>query len=270
MSSVSISCRVDLSWKPEMKGYLFDLGGSRPVFLVQRETLRESIAKYLSSEDKTTFNIADSFIVKDISPAGAVDLSARLTELAGSIADPRVGAVSSVKDGKAYLFGYGHYVGDRPCPKLGGQWNPLIILDNGKKVWGCECWWGPEEDVKKEIEPFVVIFVPTPERDEDAVLERSKALADRFSKGMTPDEAQEAYIELKSVVAMYKKVGFPESEVLAKLESLADGIRAILHKAPADVAACEVVSESKEIDTAKLEPVAVDHDGTVKPIEELA
>ena len=29
--------------------------------------------------------------------------------------------------------------------------NPCIELDSGEIVWGCECWWGPEEDFKKSI-----------------------------------------------------------------------------------------------------------------------
>lgn len=29
--------------------------------------------------------------------------------------------------------------------------NPKIVLDSGKVVWGCECWWGPEEKMRAEI-----------------------------------------------------------------------------------------------------------------------
>ncbi len=30
--------------------------------------------------------------------------------------------------------------------------NPKILLDSGDVVWGCECWWGPEAEVKAERE----------------------------------------------------------------------------------------------------------------------
>jgi hypothetical protein len=28
--------------------------------------------------------------------------------------------------------------------------NPRIDLDGGEHVWGCECWWGSEEDIRKK------------------------------------------------------------------------------------------------------------------------
>jgi hypothetical protein len=74
----------------------------------------------------------------------------------------RVGAISHADDTTVYLFGYGTYQGDEIPPKgtigafgldMGelGRKNPKILLDNGKVVWGCQCWWGPEEKVKKAI-----------------------------------------------------------------------------------------------------------------------
>jgi hypothetical protein len=70
----------------------------------------------------------------------------------------------SAKDGVAYLFGYGVYVGDEvPGEEAGGfgemvraagAKNPKILLDNGKVVWGCECWWGPEEVVRKKLQQY--------------------------------------------------------------------------------------------------------------------
>jgi hypothetical protein len=74
----------------------------------------------------------------------------------------RVGAISHTGDGVVYLFGYGIYLGDH-VPENGdvrlwgvslneiGNDNPKIQLDDGNIVWGCECWWGPEEDVRKSI-----------------------------------------------------------------------------------------------------------------------
>ena len=56
------------------------------------------------------------------------------------------------KDGeKVNIFGYGEYLGEKPCPELKGRLNPCIRLDNGKIVWGCQCWWGNADRVEKEI-----------------------------------------------------------------------------------------------------------------------
>ncbi len=75
----------------------------------------------------------------------------------------RVCAIShSSEDGKTtYIFGYGTYVADEVPETAAGQLgqmlrnaklvNPKIVLDSGKVVWGCECWHGPEERVKKEL-----------------------------------------------------------------------------------------------------------------------
>lgn len=73
----------------------------------------------------------------------------------------RVGAVMNTSEKEVNLFGFGIYAG-REIPPPGikflgipisetGAKNPKIILDNGKIVWGCECWWGPEEKVKNMI-----------------------------------------------------------------------------------------------------------------------
>ena len=68
----------------------------------------------------------------------------------------RVGAVQSVTNGVARLYGYGKYVGDEvPGDEVGGLnvglANPKIELDNGKHVFGCECWWSPEEEMRKML-----------------------------------------------------------------------------------------------------------------------
>jgi hypothetical protein len=60
------------------------------------------------------------------------------------------------------IFGRGTYKGDEvpPADIVGpfgihpgavGVTNPRIDLDNGSTVWGCQCWWGPEDVVLKEI-----------------------------------------------------------------------------------------------------------------------
>jgi hypothetical protein len=70
----------------------------------------------------------------------------------------RVGAVQSADATTVKLYGYGIYEGDEIPPKeideiLAeiGIPNPKITLDNGNVVWGCQCWWGSEERVKKMI-----------------------------------------------------------------------------------------------------------------------
>lgn len=82
------------------------------------------------------------------------------------IAGTRAGAMSHGTEDTVYLYGYGVYVGDEVPPEdvkfLGIQLdhpNPKIVLDSGKVVWGCECWWGSEEAVKKQIGDRKVIMV---------------------------------------------------------------------------------------------------------------
>jgi hypothetical protein len=92
----------------------------------------------------------------------------------------RVGAVMSADPNTVHLFGYGVFNGDKEFdPELGirvfgavppeGLTNPEILLDSGEKVYGCECWWGPEDDVKGSIgDREVVIVSPKAERERHA------------------------------------------------------------------------------------------------------
>lgn len=61
----------------------------------------------------------------------------------------RVGAISSADSDQVNLLGYGVYQGDLVSPL--GFPNPCILLDNGATVWGYQCWWGSEEEVKASI-----------------------------------------------------------------------------------------------------------------------
>jgi len=73
----------------------------------------------------------------------------------------RVGAISHHDAGIVYLFGWGTYEGDfvpeEACGDLAemlrepGIPNPRIRLDSGQIVYGCECWWGPEETLRKKF-----------------------------------------------------------------------------------------------------------------------
>jgi len=70
----------------------------------------------------------------------------------------RVYAIRNIANGVCHFFGFGVYDGDferdqgvggfNP-PALRGFPNPRITLDNGKIVWGCECWWGPESEFER-------------------------------------------------------------------------------------------------------------------------
>jgi hypothetical protein len=86
-----------------------------------------------------------------------------------SIYEPgiRVGAILGSKGKEIVEFlGYGTYVGDEApegavgnvAELTGGLFpNPKIELDNGKVVWGCECWWGPEDVIKEKLEDYEVV-----------------------------------------------------------------------------------------------------------------
>lgn len=82
----------------------------------------------------------------------------------------RVIAIASQEDGVIYSFGSGVYTCDEIPPEgiIGpfGQVitpNPKIELDTGEVVWGCECWWGPEEMVKERyLKEGVKVVLITP------------------------------------------------------------------------------------------------------------
>jgi hypothetical protein len=92
----------------------------------------------------------------------------------------RVGALMSAKGNTVKLFGFGVYVGDEvpdahakglgSLVREAGVKNPKILLDSGKVVWGCECWWGPEVTVKKKLAGYqfvVEVDVDEARRQED-------------------------------------------------------------------------------------------------------
>lgn len=70
----------------------------------------------------------------------------------------RVGAICGTdeKTGALHFFGYGVYLGKfTPPPNVGIPFpNPKIKLDCGDVVWGCECWWGPEDEIKKSLAEY--------------------------------------------------------------------------------------------------------------------
>ena len=94
----------------------------------------------------------------------------------------RIGAVLKSDDDTVYLLGYGVYDGDDvppndPSGERGlmslvhevGNKNPKIKLDDGRIVWGCECWWGSEKAVKESIGTRTVITLTNYPENEKTV-----------------------------------------------------------------------------------------------------
>lgn len=91
----------------------------------------------------------------------------------------RVGAILKADEEAVHLLGYGVYDGrfEAPTGPFGMSWeeydkaqrdhgieprrptNPRITLDDGHVVWGQQCWWGPEDQVKAAIGDRKVIIV---------------------------------------------------------------------------------------------------------------
>lgn len=70
----------------------------------------------------------------------------------------RVGAIRAMTEHVVELFGYGVFEGNLEHPEFGFP-NPRLKLDDGRTVWGAECWWGGEEAVKQRIEGKRVVRV---------------------------------------------------------------------------------------------------------------
>jgi len=79
----------------------------------------------------------------------------------------RVGAIlGRTEEGETKFLGYGVYEGEGvPIEAVGPiaealvetkSTNPMIRLDSGSVVYGCECWWGPEDEVKRNLENIKV------------------------------------------------------------------------------------------------------------------
>lgn len=78
----------------------------------------------------------------------------------------RVGAILYADTQKVGLLGYGVYEGDFVPPVEANEMlstlditNPRIKLDDGRTVWGCQCWWGPEDKIKANIEGREVVII---------------------------------------------------------------------------------------------------------------
>lgn len=82
----------------------------------------------------------------------------------------RVGAILSANKDEVKFLGYGVYVGNEiPSENCvgflskslinNGIANPKILLDSGKYVFGCECWWGSEDKVRDAIDGRKIVDV---------------------------------------------------------------------------------------------------------------
>jgi hypothetical protein len=75
----------------------------------------------------------------------------------------RVGCILYIDEEEKTVFflGYGDFIGyEIPDENAGGlaeicrvrgQANPKMVLDNGKTVWGCECWWAEEDETRAQL-----------------------------------------------------------------------------------------------------------------------
>lgn len=75
----------------------------------------------------------------------------------------RVGAILGSTGAVTEFLGYGIYAGHEVPPDTGpnsmtgmlaeaNATNPKVLLDNGDVVWGCECWWGPEAQIRAQLD----------------------------------------------------------------------------------------------------------------------
>lgn len=81
----------------------------------------------------------------------------------------RIGAILSGGSKTVQLIGFGVYAGDEvPPADTGGMGsmlheagitNPKLVMDDGQIAWGCECWWGPEDQIRKKIQGLEIIPV---------------------------------------------------------------------------------------------------------------
>ena len=82
----------------------------------------------------------------------------------------RVGAIRNGDGKTTWIYGYGVRLEDSVPPESVGGFNlgisnPTLKMDDGTVVYGCECWWGPEEKIRERIKDTEVVTVQ-PEREE--------------------------------------------------------------------------------------------------------
>ena len=113
----------------------------------------------------------------------------------------RVGAISGRNHAtnSVEVFGFGVYEGDFPygeepvgplqaAVKGSGVPNPRILLDSGERVWGCECWWGPEAEIRQRLANVVSEIVAPSVARERAKKAQSAAEAKQKASSFLADE----------------------------------------------------------------------------------
>lgn len=97
----------------------------------------------------------------------------------------RVGAIFGTGEGAVSFLGYGIFAGYE-VPKgaygpmadalvVDAAKNPKIVLDSGRTVWGCECWWGPEGQIKVRLDRYRKMNYEIVDVDIDTIRVRYRA-----------------------------------------------------------------------------------------------
>jgi hypothetical protein len=93
----------------------------------------------------------------------------------------RIGAILGAEDDNKVVkfLGFGVYDGEHiPPPDVGGfnigAPNPRLKLDSGKVAWGCECWWGSEAGLKRQLDLWKTAGYTIVDTDIDAAREAAK------------------------------------------------------------------------------------------------
>lgn len=175
------------------------LGG---IFLgVNAEEARANLQRYLDASDKSTFVITSKVGV-DATHEVAIGIGAfsvpimtkLITEALANFRPIRAYAIAIYDETETELqvFGVGNYEGNQPCQFLDGRKNPLIKLDTGEEVWGCQCWWAasetPEADIVKIAKGRRVVYTTVAEEMAKAErrLAEKKAAAEKAIEKNTP------------------------------------------------------------------------------------
>lgn len=121
----------------------------------------------------------------------------------------RVGAFESSHDGAMREFGLGTYEGDVQVPEelgYGGIVVPKIKLDNGDIIYGCECYWGPEEsflEYRAKLDPQNITLVTIAEYRQEAEQVRQEQMEDAIH--LRERLAEEIKGELKGLSAVFEQ-----------------------------------------------------------------
>jgi hypothetical protein len=68
----------------------------------------------------------------------------------------RVGAILGANDKVVEFLGYGKYLGEEIPPGSHLPFsNPKIQLDTDEIIWGYQCWWGSEKEIREMVEKYV-------------------------------------------------------------------------------------------------------------------